>query len=98
MPKSIQQQQPSHDDIARLAYELWEQNARPSGQEVQFWLQAEQRLRSSAQTAPKSAPPQGQAAAARVDAAKTPPRANVSFSKRVKPSVPVRAAVEGARQ
>jgi hypothetical protein len=40
-------QHPTNDDIALLAYQLWEKNGRPAGQDVEFWLQAEQSLRSS---------------------------------------------------
>jgi hypothetical protein len=53
MSKLIHQQQPSRDEIARLAYELWEQNAKPAGLEVEFWLKAEQLLRSQAKKAPR---------------------------------------------
>lgn len=35
----------AHDEIARLAYSLWEQQGRPHGQEVGIWLQAEVQLR-----------------------------------------------------
>ncbi len=48
MPKFIQQQKPSHDDVARLAYELWEKNGKPSDRDVEFWLEAEQLLLSGA--------------------------------------------------
>ncbi len=35
---------PTHGDVARLAYELWEQQGRPVGTEVADWLRAEQEL------------------------------------------------------
>ncbi len=33
--------------IRRRAYELWEQNGRPDGGEMAFWLQAEQEIDAS---------------------------------------------------
>jgi nucleotide-binding universal stress UspA family protein len=39
------QPRPSHDEIARRAYELWEGRGRPSGREVELWLEAERGLR-----------------------------------------------------
>jgi hypothetical protein len=29
------------EEIRALAYELWEQNGRPAGRDLEFWLQAE---------------------------------------------------------
>jgi hypothetical protein len=55
MSKSIQHQ-PNHDEIARMAYHLWEQNAKPAGREVEFWLAAEARLRSPPRTEPSRRP------------------------------------------
>jgi hypothetical protein len=55
MSKSIQQQL-NHDEIARTAYHLWEQNAKPAGRDVEFWLAAETLLRSQAGTAPSRRP------------------------------------------
>jgi hypothetical protein len=34
----------SKEEIRRRARELWEQNGRPVGQDVEFWLQAEREL------------------------------------------------------
>jgi hypothetical protein len=34
-------QQPAHDEIARLAYQIWEQRGCPPGYDVEFWLEAE---------------------------------------------------------
>jgi len=47
MQESIQPPSPSHDQIALLAYQLWEKNGRPAGQDFEFWLQAEQSLCAS---------------------------------------------------
>ena len=38
--------QPTHDEIAVRAYELWEQRHRPEGYDVEFWLEAERQLLS----------------------------------------------------
>jgi hypothetical protein len=35
---------PSHPEIARRAYELWEAEGRPHGGELQHWLRAETEL------------------------------------------------------
>jgi Protein of unknown function (DUF2934) len=39
--------EPAHDDIARCAYWLWEQQGRPQNQDVAIWLQAETQLRQA---------------------------------------------------
>lgn len=45
---------PDHQDIARRAREIYEQNGRVSGRDLQNWLQAEAELTTSAaQAAPK---------------------------------------------
>jgi hypothetical protein len=66
MQESIQPPPPSREDIALLAHQLWEKNGRPAGQDVEFWLQAEQALRASAK-------PQPQAASLVTRGAKPPP-------------------------
>ncbi|MFH1023673.1 MAG: DUF2934 domain-containing protein [Planctomycetota bacterium] len=35
----------SHDDIARLAYLLWEKEGRPKGTDLHYWLKAERILK-----------------------------------------------------
>lgn len=35
---------PDTDDIARLAYAIWEQEGRPLGRDQQHWLEAERLL------------------------------------------------------
>ncbi|MGA2176899.1 MAG: DUF2934 domain-containing protein [Verrucomicrobiota bacterium] len=106
MPKSIQQQ-PSHDEIARLAYELWEQSAKPPGQDVEFWLKAEQRLRSQAlptprqqptRKAPQSDQPRGAASFARTQVAPAARGPMAPVSKGPRASVRFGAAAEGAKQ
>ena len=57
---------PSHgpDQIAGLAYGLWEQAGRPAGRDQEFWFKAEQQLAGAAKPAavsigqshPKSSP------------------------------------------
>lgn len=39
------EQQLSHEDIARLAYALWQARGCPVGNSEEDWLQAEQELR-----------------------------------------------------
>jgi hypothetical protein len=40
-----QRERPSRDEIARLAFELYEKRGRRDGYEVEDWLAAEQQLR-----------------------------------------------------
>jgi hypothetical protein len=35
---------PTHDAIAKRAYELYEGSGRPDGRDVEFWLEAEREL------------------------------------------------------
>lgn len=46
MENSRQQQKPSHDEIARMAYQLWEQRGHPQGYDVELWLEAERQIAS----------------------------------------------------
>ena len=46
----------NHNEIARLAQQLWEQAGRPSGQDLDFWLKAETQLRSPRKTAVANLP------------------------------------------
>jgi hypothetical protein len=39
--------QPSHLEIAQLATQLWEMGGRPSERDVEFWLEAEQKIQGS---------------------------------------------------
>jgi hypothetical protein len=74
MQESIQPSIPSRDEIAARAYEIWERNGRPAGQDVRFWLEAEQSLQPSlnpqppraAQIPPSVPPPQAKPAAAKL--------------------------------
>jgi len=43
-------QQPSHDEIALRAYQIWEQRGHPQGQDVEFWLDAERQILSAGTT------------------------------------------------
>jgi hypothetical protein len=40
--------QPTSEQIARAAYQLWELEGRPEGRDVAHWLRAETQLRASA--------------------------------------------------
>ncbi|HYC69821.1 MAG TPA: DUF2934 domain-containing protein [Opitutaceae bacterium] len=46
---SFQPLPPSHDDIARRAYQNWENSGRPDGTDQQHWYNAEQELRGSSE-------------------------------------------------
>ncbi len=49
MAKKINaENQPSTSDIASLAYQLFEQEGRPQGRDMQHWLEAELLLKSQA--------------------------------------------------
>jgi hypothetical protein len=39
---------PTHDEIARLAYELWQKDRNPSKSPDDFWFEAEHRLHDQA--------------------------------------------------
>jgi hypothetical protein len=39
----------SHDEIARLARRIWQQEGCQSGRDEEYWLQAEQQLRAISQ-------------------------------------------------
>jgi hypothetical protein len=45
----------NYDQIAKRAYELWEQAGKPEGQETQHWVQAEDEImrRQNSQAAQK---------------------------------------------
>lgn len=58
----------NHDEIAAKAYQIWEGSGRPSGSDLEHWLQAEKELASaraanggagSEKTAPKPATSSG---------------------------------------
>ena len=72
MQESNQPSPPDRDKTALLAYQLWEKNGRPAGQDVRFWLQAEQILRSSLKAPIQTAPPLAQGVLAQP--AKSPTR------------------------
>ncbi len=40
--------QPSFQDVSRRAFEIWEQNGKTHGHDLENWLQAEAELRGSA--------------------------------------------------
>ena len=47
--KSAAPASPSHDEIARVAHELYVQSGYQAGREVEFWLEAEKQLKSGLQ-------------------------------------------------
>ena len=51
MAKQLDQQiRPSHDEISRRAYELFEKSGRIPGKDVENWLKAEQQLMADRRT------------------------------------------------
>lgn len=48
MNQTNQTRRPSHDEIALLAYRLWETSGRQDGRDVELWLLAESQLCASA--------------------------------------------------
>jgi hypothetical protein len=67
---------PSEQSIRERAYQLWEQDGRPDGRSVDYWLRAARDLEDEA-TAPKQAPAaeKPRYAAKKTSAQPTPPRA-----------------------
>src|SRR4051812_44434814 len=43
-------QSPDADQVSRRAYEIWENEGRPDGNDLRHWLQAEQELQRGTQT------------------------------------------------
>jgi hypothetical protein len=37
----------SYEDISKRAYEIWEEQGKPVGKDMEHWLQAEQELRQN---------------------------------------------------
>jgi hypothetical protein len=72
-PSTSQSLSTSHEAsaelISRRAYEIWEQEGRPEGRDLQHWLQAEQELsaKSNGSTQSASLQPNGKNEAARFD-------------------------------
>lgn len=69
--------------IGQLAFQLWDKAGRPSGKDLDFWLEAEKQLRAAAQPVPVipvklPSPPTKEAVAAK------PPKAKLSPSRLVK--------------
>jgi hypothetical protein len=49
--------QPNHDQIAAVAYSLWEKEGRQSGHDLDYWLKAENQLQGGKQQALQSTNP-----------------------------------------
>src|SRR5688572_3212285 len=45
---------PTHDEIAQLAYEIWQNRGCPDGQDQELWLEAERQLNQRASNSPFS--------------------------------------------
>lgn len=50
MAKTLDQKRPAHDEIARRAYAIFEQEGRPEGRDMEHWLRAEAQLAAASQT------------------------------------------------
>jgi hypothetical protein len=50
MAKTLDQKRPTHDEIARRAYAIFEQEGRPEGRELEHWLRAEAQLNAAPQS------------------------------------------------
>ena len=76
---------PTHDAIARQAYELWQNRGCPVGQDTELWLEAERQLKGG-----------GQAAFTERVKAETAAESVVEFN--ITPAVPEQAAIKAAVQ
>ena len=54
---------PSHDEIARRAYQLWHEYGSPTGRDLETWLNAERQLKAKGAAADPVAAAQPEAAA-----------------------------------
>jgi hypothetical protein len=45
-------QEPTVEEITRVAHSIWEEAGRPEGRDVEHWLEAESRLRQGRQAGP----------------------------------------------
>jgi len=101
MQPLVPQPQPSRDDIAALAYQIWEKNGRPAGQDVEFWLQAERSLLSSSKPQPQAAAPVAPAVPppqAKPSAAQLPAPRGKRFSSKPAKGGPGPLGAAGAKQ
>jgi hypothetical protein len=60
MEKTIDNK-PKSDEIAKLAYLAWEKAGKPAGQDMAFWLKAEQQLQATGKPAAAQATPSSKA-------------------------------------
>lgn len=51
-PGSFQPQRPLHDDVARRAYQRWEEGGREHGRDQDHWYDAERELRGPGESSP----------------------------------------------
>lgn len=47
---------PSHEEIARMAAHLWEEEGRLAGRDLEYWLRAEQQLLAASRAVKTRAP------------------------------------------
>ncbi len=91
--KAIISVRASTEEVARIAYSLWEQEGRPSGRDQEHWLKAEAQLRAVAAEAGKKQAP---ATAAAKVTAPVPPVKVAAPALASKPAVAPTVAVSAA--
>lgn len=67
---------PTHEQIARRAYEIFIERGQPEGQDLAHWLEAERQLRAAGQTKSSSAQITSSPAASAPIRAATPAQSN----------------------
>ncbi|MDZ4404693.1 DUF2934 domain-containing protein [Prosthecobacter sp.] len=75
---------PPFEPIHARAYHLWQQANRPTGQDVDFWLQAEQQVKTQPQASKTASIKKPRSAKATPTAAKANPQAALTFKSATK--------------
>ncbi len=61
--ENIYEQSSYQSEIARVAYQLWEEHGKPVGRDLEFWLEAERQFRTFSNTPRPKAKPAAKLAA-----------------------------------
>jgi hypothetical protein len=86
---------PTHDDIAKRAYQLWHEYGSPADRDTETWLKAERQLTAKAATTIPAAAPAGGNLAERVRS-ETAAESVVEYQ--ISPAIPDQEAITAARQ
>ena len=86
---------PTHDDIAKRAYQLWHEYGSPASRDAEIWLNAERQLTAKAAAATPAAAPAGGNFAERVKA-ETAAESVVEYQ--ISPAIPDQEAITAALQ